>query len=214
MSKGRYQPKFFRWSEFDSSDAPGSGVNMQDSTLMMLDEARGIYGRPIRVRNGFRTRAKQLQLIKRYGLKHAVETSAHEKGYGADLEAVGLQEAKNMLTALYKAGFRRFGLMETAIHVDNDPARPTPAVWKYPTTSARRESALRAHLKALSKEENKPVQALPQTFGNPEQLPQVPPHLPPPTTNELSQTIETICQTLADHAAKNGIRFTYSVENA
>jgi hypothetical protein len=203
----RYKPKFFNYSEFDSKDAPGTGVNMQDSTLIMLDEARRIYGKPIVVRDGFRTRERQLSLIKQYGSTHAALRSAHELGYASDLEAVGLQEARNLIKSLYEAGFRRFGIMETAIHVDNDPARPSPSVWNYPTTSKRRFLSLSEYIKSLQKE---PLQVVESSQVQQEE---------PATThfqsvNELMQTVETICSTLAQHCAKNGIKFTYCIENA
>ena len=145
----RYQPKFFRWSEFDSRDLPGSGVKMQDSTVMMLDSARKFFGRAIVVRDGFRTRARQLALIQEYGLGHAAQTSAHEGGFAVDLLASGVENTKALIRALYSAGFRRFGIMQTSIHVDNDPARPTPAVWNYPTTSQERYNTMLALINKL-----------------------------------------------------------------
>lgn len=41
--------KYFNLSEFDSPDHPGSGTNMDGRFLEMLDNAREIYGRSMRI---------------------------------------------------------------------------------------------------------------------------------------------------------------------
>ena len=41
--------KYFKLSEFDSPDILGSGKNMNEEFLYMLDAARNIYGKPMRV---------------------------------------------------------------------------------------------------------------------------------------------------------------------
>jgi hypothetical protein len=41
---------------------------------------------------------------------------------------------KKLLDALWQAGFRRFGIMREAIHVDDDPARPA-TIWRYGNTN-------------------------------------------------------------------------------
>ena len=38
--------KYFKLKEFDSPDEPGSGSNMSEEILHMLDVARKIYGKP------------------------------------------------------------------------------------------------------------------------------------------------------------------------
>jgi hypothetical protein len=129
--------KYFTLSEFDSPDVPGSGGNMRASTLLKLDEARRIYGKPIRITSGFRTRAYG-QILRERGYQVAI-TSAHFAGFAADLiptEALNsdLTRWAELLDALWAAGFRRFGIMNQAIHVDDDPAKRSPALWNYNTT--------------------------------------------------------------------------------
>ena len=47
--------KYFNYSEFDSPDMPGSGHNMEDDFLHMLDKAREVSGIPYVITSGFRT---------------------------------------------------------------------------------------------------------------------------------------------------------------
>ena len=49
--------KYFNYEEFDSPDVQGSGQFMDPKLLEMIDEAREIYGKPIRVTSGYRTEA-------------------------------------------------------------------------------------------------------------------------------------------------------------
>ena len=48
--------RYFKLSEFDSPDEPGSGAKMQPETLQMLDAARHIAGVPFKITSGYRTK--------------------------------------------------------------------------------------------------------------------------------------------------------------
>lgn len=119
-------PRYFSMCEFDDRTAPGSGENMQCSTVGMLDEARHRLGRPIKITSAFRTPERN----KAVG---GVQNSAHLGGWAVDIHAPTLQEKRDLLRVLYQVGFRRFGIMATAIHADNDPEKPQ-AVWRYANT--------------------------------------------------------------------------------
>jgi hypothetical protein len=43
-----------------------------------------------------------------------------------------------MMTALWNVGFRRFGVMNTALHVDCDPTKPWPVIWGYENEETHR----------------------------------------------------------------------------
>lgn len=118
--------KHFTLSEFDSPDEPGSGQKMNESFLFHLDIAREAYGAPMRITSGFRTEAHNRKV-------GGVSKSSHLTGHAADIAAPTAQDKAKILAALFDAGFRRFGIMRTAIHVDNDPSKG-PAVWHYPNT--------------------------------------------------------------------------------
>ncbi len=121
-------PRYFSMSEFDDRTAPGSGENMQCSTVGMLDEVRHRLGRPIKITSGFRTPERNRAV-------GGAQSSSHLTGYAVDIAAPTFAEKKELLAELYDIGFRRFGIMATAIHVDNDPAKP-PGVWRYDNTNA------------------------------------------------------------------------------
>jgi hypothetical protein len=139
----RYQPTYFKYSEFDSPDAPGSGIQMKDEFLIMLDNARKIAGIPFVIVSGFRTRARQLHIIERLPGR-AAQNSAHELGLAADIRANSMKDARTILESCFKAGFRRFGIMATSIHVDCDNSRPTPSCYTYSDTPKKRYSELKA----------------------------------------------------------------------
>lgn len=121
--------KFFKLSEFDSPDAPGSGANMDKEFLYMLDKARGIAGVPFKINSGYRTQAHHNSLTKR-GFKTA-KNSAHLRGFAADIHAPDSRTRYAILQALIKVGFNRIGVANTFIHVDNDPSLPEEVIWTY-----------------------------------------------------------------------------------
>ena len=127
--------KYFKHSEFDSPDLVGSGEKMDAAFLELLDKAREIAGIPFKINSGYRTKVYNLSLAKR-GYQ-ADRRSAHLKGKAADISATTTEQKRIILKALYEVGFRRFGIMGTAIHVDNDATKPTPAVWRYSATNVK-----------------------------------------------------------------------------
>ena len=127
--------QFFKVEEFDSPDLPGSGKNMCQVFVQALNVARGIYGLPMRVTSGYRSKAynKVLQ-----GRGYAAATkSSHLFGCAADV-ACPDENLIKMLDAFWEAGFRRFGIMNSAIHVDSDAQKPRPTMWSYAIESTNR----------------------------------------------------------------------------
>lgn len=114
----------FDISEFDSPDAPGSGKNMQESTLNKLDKARGKAGIAFIVNSGFRTSEHN----KKVG---GVDSSAHTRGHAADIKVKSGRERYIVVMAAISAGFTRIGIARTFIHLDDDPDLPQSVIWKY-----------------------------------------------------------------------------------
>lgn len=114
----------FTHSEFDSPDQLGSGKNMQQSHLDMLDDAREIAGVPFIVNSGFRTK----QHNKDVGGK---KDSSHPEGYATDLKVTDSRTRFIILHALIAVGFTRIGIGKTFIHVDNDPNKDKQVTWLY-----------------------------------------------------------------------------------
>ena len=116
--------KYFKLSEFDSPDLPGSGTEMNEEFLHMLDAARKIYGKPMRVNSGYRTGSHN----KKVG---GVSSSSHLKGLAADISCKSSNDRFNMIQAFLKAGFKRIGVAGSFIHVDNDKNKSQNVMWTY-----------------------------------------------------------------------------------
>lgn len=116
--------KYFKLSEFDSPDILGSGKNMNEEFLYMLDAARKVYGKPMRVNSGYRSEAHN----KKVG---GVSSSSHLKGLAADISCKNSNERFEMLQAFIKAGFKRIGVADSFIHVDNDKDKSQNVIWTY-----------------------------------------------------------------------------------
>ena len=118
--------KYFTYKEFDSPDEPGSGKNMRDDFLEMLDSAREEAGVAFKITSGFRTESYNKSLLKR-GYK-ASKTSSHLKGCAADISCKSSDKRIKIVKALIKVGFTRLGIAKSFIHVDNDPDK-SDAIW-------------------------------------------------------------------------------------
>lgn len=121
--------KYFKLSEFDSPDRPGSGELMEHEVVQALDIARDIYGFPMVVTSGFRTIEYNRSLIER-GYP-ASPNSSHLLGWAVDLAVPDSSKRFLMLEALLDAGFHRVGLGKSFIHVDLDPNKPGNVLWVY-----------------------------------------------------------------------------------
>ena len=116
--------KWFNYSEFDSPDDPGSGNNMDQDFLEMLDEARSRAGVPFMITSGFRTEEHNASV----GGKR---DSAHLQGCAADIVACTSRDRFLIVTALLEAGFDRIGIGEDFVHVDSSWDKPSNVVWTY-----------------------------------------------------------------------------------
>ena len=116
--------RYFKLEEFDSPDELGSGCNMSQEILSMLDAARKIYGKPMRITSGFRTKTHN----KKVG---GVESSSHLKGLAADIACSESRNRFDMIKALLEVGFKRLGVAGTFIHVDIDKDKSQNVIWTY-----------------------------------------------------------------------------------
>ena len=133
--------EYFFLSEFDAKDEngkkiPGTGGQMRASTLVKCDALREAYEKPLIVASGIRTTERNKQV-------GGVKNSSHLLGYAVDWKDIAPQPSEwddeliRFLDAAWDAGFRRFGIMATGIHTDDDPTKPSPSIWDYPTTTPR-----------------------------------------------------------------------------
>ena len=116
--------KYFNYEEFDSPDIQGSGQLMDPELLDMIDKAREIYGKPIRVTSGYRTEDHNRKV-------GGVDSSSHLKGLAIDVACVRSKDRFEMLTALIEVGFNRIGVASTFIHVDIDKGKSQNVIWTY-----------------------------------------------------------------------------------
>ena len=65
---------YFKYEDFDSPDVRGSGLITHVDLIKMLDKARSIYGKPIYVTSGYRTKLHN----KKVG---GVSNSSHLRGF-------------------------------------------------------------------------------------------------------------------------------------
>lgn len=123
--------RYFKFSEFDSPDAPGSGEKMDPEFLRMIDQARARAGIPFVISKGggFRTPEYNAHLCRVN--PRASKTSSHKKGLAADIKTPDSRSRFLILDALISVGFNRIGIASGFIHVDNDPSKPEDLVWVY-----------------------------------------------------------------------------------
>ena len=116
--------RYFKLSEFDSPDKTGSGDNMDEKFLQMLDNARHIAGVPFKINSGFRTKSHN----KKVG---GVNNSSHLYGLAADIKCDTDAERWAIVNALVQVGFTRIGIAKTFIHVDTDEDKNSNRIWVY-----------------------------------------------------------------------------------
>jgi zinc D-Ala-D-Ala carboxypeptidase len=120
--------KYFKKEEFDSPDLTGSGKFMVGDFMRALEQARITAGIPFFINSGFRTRAHNQKV-------GGAVRSEHLYGRAVDIKAEKLETKIKIIKACYQAGFRRFGIGKTFVHVDLSITK-APAVWAYKTTEA------------------------------------------------------------------------------
>lgn len=116
--------RYFKHSEFDSPDQPGSGAKMSQELLDMLDELRHRLGFPLTVNSGYRTESHNWKV----GGK---PSSSHLKGLAVDLSAKGGSVKYAILKEALAMGFTRIGIGQNFIHLDIDESLPQEVVWTY-----------------------------------------------------------------------------------
>lgn len=118
--------KYFKHSEFDSPDAPGSGLEFMDQEFLdKLDLIREEAGIPFKITSGYRTAKHN---IKEGGKKN----SAHKLGKAADIQAISGHDKFVIIRAAILNGIMRIGVGKTFIHLDNAVDRlPWPNTWTY-----------------------------------------------------------------------------------
>lgn len=114
--------KHFKISEFACKCC--GKTEMKESTLEMIDLARDTANIPFYISSGYRCEFHNRSV-------GGVNDSAHTKGYAVDIKYSGEDSRKIIIDSVKKAGFKRIGIANNFIHVDNDPTKPQNVSWKY-----------------------------------------------------------------------------------
>ena len=121
--------KYFKPGEFQWCSPPCRLEQMDPDFMEKLDQAREIAGVPFHINSAFRSLD--------YEIKHGRSgSSSHTKGCAADIHALTPRIKWQILSALIKVGFTRFGLYPNFIHVDGDSSKPS-SLWVEPSSPKR-----------------------------------------------------------------------------
>ena len=116
--------RYFKLKEFDSPGIPGSGENMDPKFVGMLDNLRGLYGKPIKINSGFRT-------FMHNRIVGGEIDSAHLTGRAADIPTYTSGDRYKLVHIAFSLGIERVGIGQNFIHLDNDSAKPQELLWLY-----------------------------------------------------------------------------------
>ena len=116
-------------SVFDSPDLPGSGQCMDHGFLRMLQELERRTGYPVfqNINSGARTAVHNAKVGGVSNSSHKIPTCR-----AADIRTPNREIQRMLIIAAKVVGFRRIGIAETFIHLDNDPNKPQDVAWGYP----------------------------------------------------------------------------------
>jgi hypothetical protein len=124
MSKSYFSPK-----EFDSPDAPGTGMNMDPELVAILNDMREECGFPFIINSGVRTPRHNRDvggteasdhLMKYDGFAHAV-----------DIRCTTSQQRFAIVRAALTRGITRIGIGKTFVHIGNWGDNPQDVIWMY-----------------------------------------------------------------------------------
>ncbi|WP_425107226.1 D-Ala-D-Ala carboxypeptidase family metallohydrolase [Ancylobacter sp.] len=101
----------FKVGEFDSSDQPGSGQKMVLSFVAKLDALRTLWGRPMRVTSGYRTKTHNRAV-------GGTANSAHLRGRAADIHIMPEDQAAFAKLAR-QVGMTGIGYYRSWVHLDD-----------------------------------------------------------------------------------------------
>lgn len=121
---------YFKPSEFDSADAPGSGEkNMNMDFVYWLNLVRMRASVPMKINSGYRTPAHNAAV-------GGEPNSAHLRGLAADIACPDMATRGSILKAAYALNVRRVGIAKTFVHLDNDPSLPA-GTFVYPEVARK-----------------------------------------------------------------------------
>ena len=116
--------KYFTYGEFDSPDLEGSGKNVSDELINMLDIVRKKYGKSVVINSGYRTPEHNEAV-------GGASSSSHLKGLAVDIACKNSTDRFKLINILLQVGFKRIGMGSTFIHADIDKDKSQNVLWTY-----------------------------------------------------------------------------------
>ena len=116
-----YSPKYFKDKEFVRASPSCHLVDMDEGFIYKLDQARELCEFPFIVNSAFRD-------VDYEKSKNRKGTSSHCKGLAVDLRCNSSYVRYFILDSLLRVGFRRIGVYNSYIHVDDDPDKVS-GIW-------------------------------------------------------------------------------------
>lgn len=114
--------RHFTPEEFESPDAPGSGIHMNIEFIKLLDQGRAVTGFPWMINSGYRT------------LEHNVQVGGkgpeHCQGNAVDI-AAGSLERFQIVKWAYSVGIKRIGIGKGFVHLGFSFELPQEVIWTY-----------------------------------------------------------------------------------
>jgi hypothetical protein len=116
--------KYFSDKEFKNC-SPSCSINDMDKEFMdKLDILREKAGIPLVITSAYRSREWDLS-------KGRSGNGAHTKGVAVDIRCNNSHNRFLILKACLEIGFKRIGIANTFIHVDDDSSLPQEVIWGY-----------------------------------------------------------------------------------
>ena len=109
--------KYFKQEEFDSPDVKGSGEEMNEKLILLLDDLRDKIGQPLKITSGFST-------VRYNSAIHGAINSAHMRGKAADISANTTLLRFKIVNEALKLGIVRMEIAPLHIHIDIDETLP------------------------------------------------------------------------------------------
>lgn len=113
--------RYFKPEEFEKATPACSIVQMDESFLLKLDDARSICSCAFVINSAYRSPEYERS-------KGRSGSSSHTKGLAVDISCLTSVCRLKMIMSLLAVGFRRIGVYPTFIHVDSDTSKPA-SLW-------------------------------------------------------------------------------------
>ena len=120
--------KYFKTSEFDSPDLPGSGKDMDAKIPEFCDAVREEHGRPVHINSGARTKKHNAKIN---GKKRSAHLKKKGKYWAADIRCRTSRLRSIIIRKAPEFGITRIGIAKNFVHVDTDKTLPQNVYWIY-----------------------------------------------------------------------------------